>query len=92
MEPFELLYLPKKMIKYNLKALIADKEFQENRKITYDDISRETGISKVTLSKIAKRRGYDTAVSNVEKLCLYFKCDLNDLITIISDDQLTASK
>ncbi len=74
------------MIKYNLKALIADKEFRENRKVTYADISKNTGISKVTLSKIAKRRGYDTAVSNIEKLCLYFNCDINELITIVPDD------
>lgn len=80
------------MIKYNLKALIADKEFEENRKITYDDISKETGISKVTLSKIAKRRGYDTAVSNVEKLCLFFNCDITDLITIITEDKLAQAK
>lgn len=80
------------MIKYNLKALIADKEFEENRKITYDDISKETGISKVTLSKIAKRRGYDTAVSNVEKLCLYFNCDITDLITIMAEDKVAQVK
>lgn len=80
------------MIKYNLKALIADKEFEENRKITYDDISRETGISKVTLSKIAKRRGYDTAVSNIEKLCLYFNCDINEFVTIVTEEDMSGPK
>ena len=43
------------MIKYNLKALISDKEFKDNKKITYEDISRETGISRQTLSKIASK-------------------------------------
>ncbi len=73
------------MIKYNLKVLIAEKKIRENRNITYREISGETGISKVTLSKIAQRRGYDTAVSIIEKLCLYFKCTPNELITIVPD-------
>ncbi len=73
------------MIKYNLKTLIAEKKRRENRNITYREISSRTGISKVTLSKIARRPGYNTAVSIVEKLCLYFKCSPNDLITIVPD-------
>ena len=73
------------MIKYNLKALIAEKEIRENRNITYREISGQTGISKVTLSKIAQRKGYDTAVSIVERLCLLFKCTPNELITIVPD-------
>jgi putative transcriptional regulator len=73
------------MIKYNLKALIAEKEIRENRNITYREISSHTGISKVTLSKIAQRKGYDTAVSIVERLCLYFKCTPNELISMVPD-------
>jgi len=75
----------KLMIKYNLKTLIAEKKLRENRNITYREISGQTGISKVTLSKIAKRRGYDTAVSIVERLCLYFQCTPNELISIVPD-------
>ncbi len=73
------------MVKYNLKTLIAEKKRRENRNITYREISSRTGISKVTLSKIARKPGYNTAVSIVEKLCLYFKCSPNDLITIVPD-------
>jgi putative transcriptional regulator len=68
-----------------LKALIAEKKIRENRNITYREISGHTGISKVTLSKIAQSKGYDTAVSIVEKLCLFFKCTPNELITIVPD-------
>ncbi len=73
------------MIKYNLKTLISEKKLREMRKITYREISGYTGISKVTLSKIAQRKGYDTAVSIVEKLCLYFNCTPNELISIVPD-------
>jgi putative transcriptional regulator len=73
------------MIKYNFKALIAEKKLREKRNITYREISSHTGISKVTLSKIAKRQGYDTAVSIIERLCLYFNCTPNELISIVPD-------
>jgi len=73
------------MIKYNLKALISEKEFQEARKITYDEISNATGISKQTLSKIASTRGYKTNTENIEKLCTYFNITPDNLITIVPD-------
>ncbi len=73
------------MIKYNLKALIADKEFNENIKITYEIISNATGISKTTLSKIASKRGYKTNSENIEKLCQFFECTPDQLMTIVPD-------
>jgi putative transcriptional regulator len=74
------------MIKYNLKALISEKEFNEGRRVTYDEIAKSTGISITTLSKIANTKGYDTAVSKIEKLCLYFNCTPEDLITIVQEN------
>lgn len=71
------------MIRFNLKTLIADKEFLENRRITYDEISRHTGLSKPTLSKIATKKGYNVTSSNIEKLCRFLDCDFNDFMTLI---------
>jgi len=73
------------MIKYNLKALISDKEFHEDRKITYDEISKKTGISRQTLSKIASTRGYKTNTENIEKLCTYFNITPDKLMSIMPD-------
>jgi len=73
------------MIKYNLKALILDKEFKEDTRITYKQVSEATGISKPTLSKIASKKGYNTTTENVEKLCRYFKVTPEKLMTLIPD-------
>lgn len=73
------------MVKYNLKALISDKEFRENKKITYKNISEAVGVSETTLSKIASKRGYHTSTVNIEKLCNYFGCTLEQFMTIIPD-------
>ena len=77
------------MIKYNLKSLISEKEFQEAKKITYDEISSVTGISRQTLSKIASKRGYKTNTENIEKLCTYFNVTPDKLITIMPDNKFT---
>lgn len=73
------------MIKYNLKALISDKAFKEDRKITYGEVSEATGISRQTLSKIASKRGYITNSENIEKLCKYFECTPDKFMTILPD-------
>ena len=73
------------MIKFNFKALLDDKEFKESRKIKYEEISKATGISRQTLSKIASVKGYKTNTDNIEKLCSYFNCTPDELMTIIPD-------
>ena len=73
------------MIKYNLKILIHEKEFAEDRKITYEEISKATGISRQTLSKIASKKGYRTNSNNIENLCKYFNVTIDKFLTIVQD-------
>jgi putative transcriptional regulator len=60
------------MIRFRLKELIADKEFKENRRITFDEIAKATGVHRTTLSKIANQKGYNTTTEVLDKLCAYF--------------------
>ena len=71
------------MVKFKLKQLIAEKEFKDDRRITYDTIAKKTGVSRTTLSKIASIKGYKSNTEIVEKLCKYFKCTPNDFIEIV---------
>jgi DNA-binding Xre family transcriptional regulator len=73
------------MIRFKLKELLAEKEFRENRVITLNEIARETGIHRSTLSKIANERGYNTGTENVERLCRHFDCDVSDVMQFIPD-------
>jgi len=68
------------LIRFKLKELIAEKEFQESRVITLAEISKETGIHRATLSKIANERGYNTGTENLDRLCAYFGCEIQDLL------------
>lgn len=68
------------MIRYRLKELLAEKEFQERRVITLAEVAEATGIHRATLSKIANSPGYNTGTDNLDKLCSYFGCKIEQLI------------
>lgn len=67
------------MIRFRLKELIADKEFRERRVITLTEIASATQINRMTLSKIANHPGCNTGTENLDRLCDYFGCRLEDL-------------
>lgn len=74
------------MIRYHLKELIAEKEFTDKRRITIGEIAKETGINRMTLSKIINHPGHSTVTDNLDKLCTYFNCEIEQLVTHIKDE------
>lgn len=74
------------MIRFRLKELIADKEFRENRRVTMDEVSRETGIHRTTLSKIANQKGYVTNTDVLDRLCAFFRVGIDEVAEHISVD------
>ena len=73
------------MIRFFLKERIAEKEFREKRKIKLDEISKESGVSRNTLSRILNTYGYSTSTEVLDKLCEYFGCQLADLAEYVED-------
>lgn len=70
-------------MKFKLKELIAKKEIETGRRVTLKDISEELEISRSVLSRMANSRGdYSTQTKYIEKLCKYFNCTPNELMTI----------
>ncbi len=68
------------MIRYRLKELIAQKAFDEDRKITLEQIAEATGISRNTLSRISSTRGYNTSTDVIDRLCDFFDCPVEKVI------------
>ena len=73
------------VIRFRVKELLAEKEFQESRVITLAEVAKETGIHRATLSKIANERGYNTGTENADRLCAYFGCEVQDLMQRIPE-------
>lgn len=77
--------MDKKMLRFRVKELIAEKEFRDNRRITQTEVADACGINRMTLSKIAGKRGYNTVTDNLDALCQYFKCSIADLVVYIPE-------
>jgi len=73
------------MFKSKLPALIGEFQRVNNRLISQNDIAKATGLSRGTINKWANPNeeiGYlDPDIAF--KLCRYFECTLNDLVTIV---------
>ncbi len=75
------------MIRFRLKEVIAEKEFQEDRRVTLEEIAKVTGIHRTTLSKIANQKNYNTTTEILDKLCEYFQIELGKLAEHIKHTQ-----
>ena len=74
------------MIRFRLKEVIAEKEFHDGRRITFEEVALATGIHRTTLSKLANQRGYNTTTDVLDKLCTFFRVSRSDLVEHIADD------
>ncbi|WP_068147117.1 helix-turn-helix domain-containing protein [Kordiimonas sp.] len=73
------------MIRFRLRELMADKGFNEDRKITFEEVSRETGIHRTTLTKVANQKGYNASTDIIDKLCSYFQVPVQKIIEHVPD-------
>ena len=74
------------MIRFRLKEVLAEKEFRDGRRVTFDEVAAATGIHRTTLSKIANQRGYNTTTDVLDKLCSVFRVPLSDLAEHLTNE------
>lgn len=79
------------MIRFKLKERIADKEFREDRRITLLEVAEATGIGRITLSRMLKP-GAVVRTDTLDRLCLYFACDIEELIEYVVSAPLVGDK
>ncbi|WP_296125208.1 helix-turn-helix transcriptional regulator [Pseudomonas sp. Ga0074129] len=73
------------MIRVMFKQQLDEKSFREKRRITLQDVSDATGISRATLSRIANTPGYNTSTDHIDLLCEYLGCELGDLLKRVTE-------
>ncbi len=74
------------MIRFKLAEMIEKRQFETGRRITVSEVAEETGLNRMTLSKILNQRGYSTATDTIDRLCTYFRCKVEELVEHIPDD------
>lgn len=78
------------MIRFKLAEQIEKKQFQQGRRITVIEVAEGAGINRITLSKILNHKGYNTGTENVDRLCRYFGCRVEDLVEYVPDAKESA--
>jgi putative transcriptional regulator len=73
------------MLRYKLKERIADKEFAERRRLTIQEIAQATGITRNTLSKMLNQHGASVRSENLDRLCVYFNCRIEELVEFVDE-------
>lgn len=71
------------MIRYKLRELMAAKQFAEGRVVTIGEIAAATGIHRATLSRMLNVRGANTETKNVDLLCDFFDCQVQNLLEFV---------
>ena len=71
------------MLRFKIKEMIAKKEFAEGKRITIAEVAEAAGIHRMTLSKLINQKGYNTGTDNLDQLCEYFQCAIEELVEYI---------
>lgn len=66
---------------YNrFRILLAEKQTEENRNISYDEVKEKTGVAKSTISAWATNKVKRYDAGTIKEFCDFLNCDVGDLI------------
>jgi DNA-binding Xre family transcriptional regulator len=72
----------KDMITLNIKKLILEKSVKIGKKLSYNDVSKETGITTAKLCRLANSHKFNLKSGTLENLLSYFEIMPNDLFSV----------
>jgi DNA-binding Xre family transcriptional regulator len=73
------------MLVVKLREAIESYRRRTGVRLTYDSLSKQTGISVNTLQSLGSRSSYNTRLSTIEKLCRALQCTPGDLLELATD-------
>ena len=73
------------MLRFRLKELIAEKEFEQRRRILIQEIAEKTGVTRDTISKLMNRHDASVRSETLNRLCAYFNCRIEELVEYVPD-------
>ncbi len=74
------------MIRVKLRKAMREYQQRTGVRLTYDSLSKSTDISVETLQSLAARKGYNTRLSTIEKLCRALHCAPGDLLELSTEN------
>ena len=80
------------MLRFKLAEVMAEYSFRKDKRIEWQEVSKATGIHRSTLSKMLNSRGYNSTTDNIDALCKFFECQVEDLMVYVPGDDGTAQR
>lgn len=80
------------MIRVRINVLRAEKELQEGRKITFRDLTEETGLSMATINRILNGQSKQISFDTLNALCQYFGVGIGEVLEYVPDSKKPNSK
>lgn len=80
------------MIRSRMKRLRLDKAEQEGRKLSYEVISKETGLSKGVIVRLMNSNFERIETPTINALCAHFTCGVGDLLEYVPEAQPAEEK
>lgn len=74
-------------LRVKLRQAMDRHQRQTGERLTYDSLSKRTGLSRATLESLASRPSYNTRLSTIEKLCRVLDCQPGDLLELIPESE-----
>lgn len=68
------------MIRLRVKKYLDEKSVRENKRITLNDLSEMTKISRATLNRIVNKPNFKTNTDAINRLCFHLDCTPCELI------------
>ncbi len=59
------------------------------KKVTYESLAQQIGLSRSTLAFLGSRSTYNTTLSTIEKVCRALECTPGDLLELIDEPEAT---
>jgi DNA-binding Xre family transcriptional regulator len=56
------------------EAMLKRQRAAGNRRVTYEWLSKETGLSRATLEAMGSRPSYNPRLSTIERICVALEC------------------
>jgi putative transcriptional regulator len=75
------------MIRVRLRETMQTHAERSGRKMTYEALSAETGISVATLQSLGSRPGYNATLATVERVCRALGCTPGELLELVGDEE-----
>ncbi|MBS0589818.1 MAG: helix-turn-helix transcriptional regulator [Proteobacteria bacterium] len=79
------------MVGLKLKERGADKEFRESRRISLIEVANETGIGRITLSRMLNR-GAHVRSDTLDRPCTFFDCRIEEMVEHMPDSAAEKKK